>query len=60
VLPSFAVVLQGDAQVIEKRLRATRTPVIGRILDGSFQLDLRSVDARFDSMLIDAIHTALS
>jgi hypothetical protein len=34
--------------------------VIGRILDGSFQLDLRTVDPRLDAMLIDVIHTALS
>jgi L-seryl-tRNA(Ser) seleniumtransferase len=60
VIPSFAVALQGDAQVIEKRLRTAGTPVIGRILDGSFQLDLRTVDPRLDAMLIDAIHTALS
>ena len=60
VIPSFAVVLQGDAQVIEKRLRAARTAVIGRISDGSFQLDLRTVDPRLDAMLIEVIHTALS
>lgn len=57
---SCSVALAGDANVIEEKLRALNTPVIGRIVDGTFQLDLRSVDPNVDAELINAIRTALS
>ncbi|HKY96235.1 MAG TPA: L-seryl-tRNA(Sec) selenium transferase [Gemmatimonadaceae bacterium] len=59
-IPSYAVTIAGDAQAIEKRLRAHTTPVISRIQDDAIMLDLRSVLPSQDGELADCIRVALS
>ena len=59
-IPSFAVAIPGDANAIEERMRAQDTPVIGRIANGFFQLDLRSVDPKQDDSLATAIRLAVT
>ena len=58
-IPSFAVVIAGDAESIEKRLRAHTVPVIGRVENDTVVLDLRSVLPSQDSQLVDCIAAAL-
>jgi len=58
-LPSFAIRLNANATDLEVSLRSADQPVIGRIADGSFLLDLRSVPKRDDTALGDAIIKAL-
>lgn len=58
-LPSFALRLDGNPTELEATLRGADQPVIGRIADGGFLLDLRSVPKRDDSSIGDAIVKAL-
>jgi L-seryl-tRNA(Ser) seleniumtransferase len=58
-IPSAGVALDGDANLLEEKLRAGRTPVIGRITDGQLLLDLRSVPAAHDDELKSAVLRAL-
>jgi L-seryl-tRNA(Ser) seleniumtransferase len=59
-IPSIAIRLPGAPQPVEQKLRAGAPAVIGRISDGQFLLDLRSVLPREDEMLAAAIGHALS
>jgi L-seryl-tRNA(Ser) seleniumtransferase len=59
-LRSFAVALDGDAQQVEERLRTAVEPVIGRIVQGRFLLDLRSVPKDQDDALAAAVMRALA
>ncbi len=54
-IPSSGVVLSGNAEKIEEKLRRGEPPVIGRIADGKLLLDLRSVRAREDATLSRAV-----
>ncbi len=58
-IPSFAVVVDGDAVGLERRLRAARIPVVGRIADGRVRLDLRSLPAEDDAALIAMVREAV-
>jgi L-seryl-tRNA(Ser) seleniumtransferase len=58
-IPSFAIRLNGNATELEATLRGADQPVVGRISDGSFLLDLRSVPKRDDRSLGDAIIESL-
>ncbi len=60
VLPSVALALPGEAVQVERRLRAARLGVIGRISGGRLLLDLRSVMERDDDPLADAVSSALA
>lgn len=57
-IPSFAVVLEGDAVVLEARLRYGVIPVIARIADGRLHLDLRSVPELADATLTTLVRAA--
>jgi L-seryl-tRNA(Ser) seleniumtransferase len=59
-IPSAAIAIGGDAEALESRLRAQPAPVIGRIMDGQFLLDLRSVPPSDDTALADALARALA
>lgn len=59
-LPSFGVAVGGDATSIERKLRGGNTPVIGRISDDVFLMDLRTVDENLDESLVEAIGAALT
>lgn len=56
---SYAVAISGDAESIERRLRAHTTPVISRVEDDTVILDLRSVLPSQDRQLVDCIRAAL-
>ncbi|MDP9204797.1 MAG: L-seryl-tRNA(Sec) selenium transferase [Gemmatimonadota bacterium] len=59
-IPSSAIVLAGNAEENEEKLRRGEPPVIGRIADGTVLLDFRSVQPREDGTLTHAVLTALS
>ena len=44
-LPSWAVVVAGDAPALDARLRAAPVPVVARIADGRLWLDARTIGA---------------
>ena len=60
-LPTICVALHGTGSVIDPlatRLRTGQTAVVGRVQHGRLMLDLRSVPARLDEALIQAIREA--
>lgn len=59
-IPSAALALDGDAAILEARLRCAAHPVIGRIESDRLLLDLRSVPETDDAALADAVVAALS
>lgn len=59
-LASWAVSPAGKAEALEERLRRAAMPVIGRISNGRFLLDLRSVWPADDAVLADAIRAGLA
>ena len=59
-IASAGLAFAGDPITLEQRLRAGRPPVIGRITDGRLLLDLRSVPAAHDTLLTEAILSALA
>jgi L-seryl-tRNA(Ser) seleniumtransferase len=59
-IPSAGIALDGDANILEEKLRAGRLPVIGRIRDGRLLLDLRSVPPAHDNDLESAVVRALA
>ena len=58
-IPSCAVALAGDAVQLEAAARGAYTPIIGRIADDRFLLDVRTIlpreDATFTPMLLRAL-----
>lgn len=58
-LASWAVAITGRATDVERRLRLTSDPVIGRIVDDRVLLDLRSVTPDQDRALADAVIRAV-
>jgi L-seryl-tRNA(Ser) seleniumtransferase len=58
-LPSVALAFQGDAERWSAALRAGEPPVVGRIVDGRFRIDLRTVPAGSAWLLLDAVVTAV-
>jgi L-seryl-tRNA(Ser) seleniumtransferase len=59
-LPSAAIAVLGDAATTEARLRAARTPIIGRITNDRMLLDLRSLPATDDEPFAAAVVAALA
>ena len=58
-IASSAVILGGNAEAAEAKLRGGEPAVIGRIADGRMLLDLRSVQEREDATLSRAVLKAL-
>lgn len=50
----------GDAAILEKRLRECDPPIIGRMQDGRVLLDLRTVLPEQDPLLLDRLTTVLA
>jgi L-seryl-tRNA(Ser) seleniumtransferase len=59
-LQSSGVALSGHAGDIERRLRCSRDPIVGRISDNRVVLDLRSVAAPDDESFATAVVRALT
>ena len=59
-IPSRAIVLSRNPQDAERKLRLGEPAVIGRISEGNFLLDLRSVLPSEDDLLADAIMKLIS
>ena len=61
-IPSWAVHVAGDARALEAAARAGSAPVIGRISEGRFLLDMRTIlpreDAAFTTGLLAALDRA--
>ncbi|HET8569572.1 MAG TPA: L-seryl-tRNA(Sec) selenium transferase [Candidatus Limnocylindria bacterium] len=58
--PSWAVALAGRPQELAARLRRADPPVIGRVVDERFALDVRSVLPEDDGALGEAVAAALT
>ena len=57
-IPSIALSFGGDPTRLEERLRKGSMPVVGRIVEGSLLLDLRSVLPHQDGTLTEAVIAA--
>jgi L-seryl-tRNA(Ser) seleniumtransferase len=59
-IPSAALALVGNAELVEQRLRLGDPAVISRIADGRCVLDLRSVSEADDGAFVEAVRRALA
>jgi L-seryl-tRNA(Ser) seleniumtransferase len=59
-IPSAALALVGNAELVEQRLRLGDPPVISRIADGRCVLDLRSVSEADDAAFVEAVSRAIA
>lgn len=57
-LPSWAVALEGNANHWEEKLRRGYTPIIGRIHEGQYLLDVRTLWAEDFSLIVQAVEEA--
>ena len=59
-LPSWAVAFGGDVNALEEKLRRGETPIIGRIHEGKYLLDVRTLmESDFDC-IVRAVREALA
>ena len=56
-LPTWLLAIPGDAQAIEGRLRAFDPPIVARIEDDRVVIDLRTVFAEEEQLLVTALGT---
>ena len=54
-LPSFAVAFGGNVSPLEEKLRRNATPIIGRIHEGKFLLDVRTLFESDFPILVEAL-----
>lgn len=59
-IPSYAIVLAGDAVATEARLRNAAQPIVARVADGRVWLDVRSVPQEQDDAFALALEQALT
>ena len=59
-IPSIALSVDGDAELVERRLRAGDPPVIARIADRRVVIDLRTIFPREDATIARAVAAALA
>ena len=59
VLPSYAVAFDGDVNALEETLRLGIRPVIGRIHDGKYLLDVRTLFESDFPVLVEALKEAI-
>ena len=60
VLPSFAVALSGDVNTLEQKLRLGTQPIIGRIHDDRYLMDVRTLWESDFPTIVTAIRGALA
>ena len=60
VLPSYAVAFCGDVNALEEKLRLGLQPVIGRIHEGKFLLDVRTLFEEDFPTIVEALKEAVS
>lgn len=58
ILPSYSVAFTGDVNALEAKLRLGATPIIGRIHEGKYLLDVRTLFEADFSTIVDAIQEA--
>jgi L-seryl-tRNA(Ser) seleniumtransferase len=56
-LPSIGIAVDGEAQRVQQQLLGASIPVIGRIIDDRFTVDLRTISPDEDSLLIAALRS---
>ena len=59
-LPSYAVAFDGDVNALEVRLRTQLRPIIGRIHEGKYQLDVRTIWESDFEAIVEAVREALA
>ena len=59
VLPSFAVAFSGDVNRLEETLRLGIRPIIGRIHEGMYLLDVRTLFEKDFPMIVEALQEAI-
>ena len=60
VLPSFAVALTGNPDALEEKLRLGTNPIIGRIHEGRYLLDVRTLFEEDFPTIVTAIKEAMA
>jgi L-seryl-tRNA(Ser) seleniumtransferase len=58
-LPSYAIAFSGDVNALEETLRLGVTPIIGRIHDGKYLLDVRTLFESDFPTIVEAIREAV-
>jgi L-seryl-tRNA(Ser) seleniumtransferase len=58
-LPSYAVAFDGNVNALEEALRLGLRPIIGRIHDGKFLLDVRTLFEADFPTIVEAIREAV-
>lgn len=59
-VPSWAVALEGDVEVLEKKLRLGENTIIGRIHDGKYLLDVRTIWMEDFPLIVRALKEAMA
>ena len=57
-LPSYAVALDGNVEALEEKLRLGMQPIIGRIHEGRYLLDVRTLFEADFPVIVDALREA--
>ena len=59
-LPSYAVAFGGDVNALEEKLRSGVTPIVGRIHEGKYLLDVRTLMEKDFDTIAEAVREALA
>ena len=59
ILPSYAVAFTGEINALEETLRLGVTPIIGRIHEGKYLLDVRTLFESDFPAIVEAIREAV-
>jgi L-seryl-tRNA(Ser) seleniumtransferase len=59
-LPSYAVAFGGDVNALEEKLRRGETPIIGRIHEGKYLLDVRTLMEADFEIIVRAVREAMA
>ena len=59
-IPSWAVALEGSLDALEEKLRTGETPIVGRIHNNQYLLDVRTLWAEDFPLIVNAVKEALA